>query len=107
MSIIGIAFPGLVLSADGLVIRGTGLKIDETGMTGRISLPLINPSILKLVHFSILIGEPGLVTKNETEDAALLSGTAVKEGEGLMVVLAVGLNSQAGIIVELLRGKGN
>lgn len=40
--------------------------------------------------------------KGENFDPMLLSGTHVMEGSGKMVVTAVGVNSQAGIIFTLL-----
>jgi P-type Ca2+ transporter type 2B len=42
------------------------------------------------------------VKKGENFDPMLLSGTHVMEGSGKMVVTAVGVNSQAGIIFTLL-----
>lgn len=43
-----------------------------------------------------------MIKKNENEDVGLLSGTQVMEGSGRMVVLGVGLNSQVGVIMNLL-----
>jgi magnesium-transporting ATPase (P-type) len=43
-----------------------------------------------------------LVKKNNTDLLGILSGTHVMEGSGLVLVLAVGLNSQTGIIMTLL-----
>lgn len=40
--------------------------------------------------------------KSESTDPMLLSGTHVMEGSGKMLVTAVGVNSQAGIIFTLL-----
>lgn len=40
--------------------------------------------------------------KGEAFDPMLLSGTHVMEGSGKMIVTAVGVNSQAGIIFTLL-----
>jgi len=42
------------------------------------------------------------VKKGEHFDPMILSGTHVMEGSGKMVVAAVGVNSQAGIIFTLL-----
>jgi P-type Ca2+ transporter type 2B len=49
-----------------------------------------------------LTGESDHVKKSENFDPMLLSGTHVMEGSGKMVVTAVGVNSQAGIIFTLL-----
>ncbi|XP_077435124.1 plasma membrane calcium-transporting ATPase 4-like isoform X5 [Vanacampus margaritifer] len=71
---------GDLLPADGILIQGNDLKIDESSLTG----------------------ESDLVRKSLEKDPMLLSGTHVMEGSGRMVVSAVGLNSQTGIIFTLL-----
>lgn len=71
---------GDLLPADGIIIQSNDLKVDESSLTG----------------------ESDHVKKGETRDAMLLSGTHVMEGSGKMVVVAVGINSQAGIIFTLL-----
>ncbi|XP_033990936.1 plasma membrane calcium-transporting ATPase 2 isoform X2 [Trematomus bernacchii] len=71
---------GDLLPADGVLIQGNDLKIDESSLTG----------------------ESDHVKKNADKDPMLLSGTHVMEGSGRMVVTAVGVNSQTGIIMTLL-----
>ncbi|XP_062712698.1 plasma membrane calcium-transporting ATPase 1 isoform X6 [Aedes albopictus] len=71
---------GDLLPADGLLIQSNDLKIDESSLTG----------------------ESDHVKKSELTDPMVLSGTHVMEGSGKMVVTAVGVNSQAGIIFTLL-----
>uniref|UniRef100_A0A5F9D4I0 Calcium-transporting ATPase n=1 Tax=Oryctolagus cuniculus TaxID=9986 RepID=A0A5F9D4I0_RABIT len=71
---------GDLLPADGVLIQGNDLKIDE----------------------SSLMGQSYHVPKSLDKDPMLLSGTHVMEGSGRMVVTAVGVNSQAGIIFTLL-----
>jgi Ca2+ transporting ATPase len=51
---------------------------------------------------SSLTGESDQVNKGPNNDPMLLSGTHVMEGSGKVVVTAVGINSQAGIIFTLL-----
>lgn len=51
---------------------------------------------------SSLTGESDHVKKGENYDPMILSGTHVMEGSGKMLVTAVGVNSQAGIIFTLL-----
>lgn len=51
---------------------------------------------------SSLTGESDHVKKGEAYDPMVLSGTHVMEGSGKMLVTAVGVNSQAGIIFTLL-----
>ncbi|XP_065810780.1 plasma membrane calcium-transporting ATPase 2 isoform X9 [Labrus bergylta] len=71
---------GDLLPADGVLIQGNDLKIDESSLTG----------------------ESDHVRKCADKDPMLLSGTHVMEGSGRMVVSAVGVNSQTGIIFTLL-----
>uniref|UniRef100_A0A6Q2Z0X4 Calcium-transporting ATPase n=1 Tax=Esox lucius TaxID=8010 RepID=A0A6Q2Z0X4_ESOLU len=76
---------GDLLPADGILIQGNDLKIDESSLTG----------------------ESDQVRKSLEKDPMLLSGTHVMEGSGRMVVSAVGLNSQTGIIFTLLGAGDN
>ncbi|KAG9485367.1 hypothetical protein GDO78_008443 [Eleutherodactylus coqui] len=71
---------GDLLPADGVLIQGNDLKIDESSLTG----------------------ESDQVKKSLEKDPMLLSGTHVMEGSGRMLVTAVGVNSQTGIIFTLL-----
>ncbi|KAJ1164133.1 hypothetical protein NDU88_004578 [Pleurodeles waltl] len=71
---------GDLLPADGVLIQGNDLKIDESSLTG----------------------ESDHVKKTSEKDPLLLSGTHVMEGSGKMVVTAIGVNSQTGIIFTLL-----
>ncbi|XP_047437908.1 plasma membrane calcium-transporting ATPase 2 isoform X3 [Mugil cephalus] len=71
---------GDLLPADGVLIQGNDLKIDESSLTG----------------------ESDHVKKSADKDPMLLSGTHVMEGSGRMLVTAVGINSQTGIIFTLL-----
>uniref|UniRef100_UPI00398EAC85 plasma membrane calcium-transporting ATPase 2 isoform X4 n=1 Tax=Pristiophorus japonicus TaxID=55135 RepID=UPI00398EAC85 len=75
---------GDLLPADGVLIQGNDLKIDESSLTG----------------------ESDHVRKSADKDPMLLSGTHVMEGSGKMVVTAVGVNSQTGIIFTLLGAGG-
>ncbi|XP_073731244.1 plasma membrane calcium-transporting ATPase 3b isoform X4 [Misgurnus anguillicaudatus] len=71
---------GDLLPADGILIQANDLKIDESSLTG----------------------ESDHVRKSADKDPMLLSGTHVMEGSGRMLVTAVGVNSQTGIIFTLL-----
>uniref|UniRef100_A0A8C5VQ34 Calcium-transporting ATPase n=1 Tax=Microcebus murinus TaxID=30608 RepID=A0A8C5VQ34_MICMU len=75
---------GDLLPADGVLIQGNDLKLDESSLTG----------------------ESDHVRKSADKDPMLLSGTHVMEGSGRMVVTAVGVNSQTGIIFTLLGAGG-
>uniref|UniRef100_A0A8C5DT71 Calcium-transporting ATPase n=2 Tax=Gouania willdenowi TaxID=441366 RepID=A0A8C5DT71_GOUWI len=71
---------GDLLPADGILVQANDLKIDESSLTG----------------------ESDHVRKSVDKDPMLLSGTHVMEGSGRMLVTAVGVNSQTGIIFTLL-----
>lgn len=75
---------GDLLPADGILIQSNDLRLDESSLTG----------------------EAKEVKKSDSFDPMLLSGTQVMEGSGKMLVTAVGLNSQAGIILTLLGAAG-
>lgn len=51
-----------------------------------------------------MTGESDHVKKTVDEDPFLLSGTYAMEGSGKVLVTAVGVNSQTGIIMTLLGG---
>ncbi|KHN78491.1 Plasma membrane calcium-transporting ATPase 3 [Toxocara canis] len=71
---------GDLLPADGILIQSNDLKIDESSLTG----------------------ESDLIRKSPETDPVLLSGTHAMEGSGRMLITAVGVNSQTGIIMTLL-----
>lgn len=75
---------GDLIPADGIYVSGHSMSADESAMTG----------------------EPDAIKKNETKPW-LISGTLVNEGNGLMLAIAVGLNSEWGILLAALqKGKG-
>ena len=71
---------GDLLPADGILINSSDMRTDESSLTG----------------------ESDQVNKSANGDPFLLSGTHVVEGSGRMLVTAVGVNSQAGIIFTLM-----
>ena len=71
---------GDLLPTDGVLIQSNDLKLDESSLTG----------------------ESDLIRKSPDTDPILLSGTHAMEGSGRMLVTAVGVNSQTGIIMTLL-----
>uniref|UniRef100_A0A0N5A822 Calcium-transporting ATPase n=1 Tax=Syphacia muris TaxID=451379 RepID=A0A0N5A822_9BILA len=71
---------GDLLPADGVLLQCYDLKMDESSLTG----------------------ESDYICKSIKTDPILLSGTYAMEGSGKMLVTAVGVNSQAGIIMSLL-----
>merc|ERR1712142_272100 len=71
---------GDLLPADGIIIQSNDLKVDESSLTG----------------------ESDYINKGVSKDPMMFSGTHVMEGSGKMVITAVGVNSQTGIIFALL-----
>ena len=67
---------GEVLPADGVLLRGADVRMNESSLTG----------------------EPKLILKEPEKDAFLLSGTDVMEGNGRFLVLCVGDASVGGQI---------
>ncbi|CAJ1007218.1 Cation transporter/ATPase, N-terminus/E1-E2 ATPase/Cation transport ATPase (P-type) [Leishmania naiffi] len=72
---------GDVLTVDGLVLRSTSLKVDESAATGE------NDEVAKSAH----------------GDFVLRSGSNVTEGEGTILVMGVGVHSFAGHIAMQVR----
>ncbi|KAL3078827.1 hypothetical protein niasHS_014609 [Heterodera schachtii] len=73
---------GDLIPADGILLQSNDLKVDESSLTG----------------------ESDHVSKSVYADPVLLSGTYAMEGSAKMVVVAVGVHSQTGIIMTLLGG---
>ncbi|XP_027201973.2 plasma membrane calcium-transporting ATPase 2-like [Dermatophagoides pteronyssinus] len=72
---------GDVIPADGILFEYNELRIDESSMTG----------------------ESDLVAKSTDKDITMFAGTHVMEGSGRMIVIAVGANSQTGVIHTLMK----
>ena len=66
--------------ADGVFVEGSKFKANESAMTG----------------------EPIDIAKDREKDPFVLSGTSISEGSGRMIVVAVGANSQWGVILKTL-----
>ena len=77
---------GDIIAADGILLEGTDVKMDESALTG----------------------EPVLVSKeaDATKDPFVLSGTNVMTGSGKLVAVAVGINSVQGRIFAAVQGTG-
>ncbi|EFP07194.1 hypothetical protein CRE_13489 [Caenorhabditis remanei] len=88
---------GDLLPADGFVIQSNDLKVIKD---------FFNECIVIKSYFQIdessLTGESDHIKKSVESDPVLLSGTYAMEGSGKMVITAVGVNSQTGIIMTLL-----
>ncbi|KAJ3275348.1 Calcium-transporting ATPase 10, plasma membrane-type [Terramyces sp. JEL0728] len=71
---------GVVIPADGILINGYNVEIDESTMTG----------------------EPHAIKKDEINDPFLLSGTNVNNGVGKMLVIGTGIYSMNGKSLQAL-----
>jgi magnesium-transporting ATPase (P-type) len=92
----GHSFTGDLLPADGVVIQSNDLKVDESSLTGETDDikkgPDTDPMLLsgKRVYCTCVCMYTFVI------------GTHVMEGSGKMLVTAVGIHSQTGIIMQLL-----
>jgi Ca2+-transporting ATPase len=71
---------GVQLTCDGVFLDGTDLKTNESAMTG----------------------ESDIIKKSADKDCFFLSGTLLEEGQGHMLVIAVGMGSYQGKMKESL-----
>ena len=69
---------GVLIPADGILLRSSDLKVNESALTG----------------------ESEDIVKNETSAPILLSGAQVAAGNGAFVVTAVGSRSMQGSIID-------
>lgn len=76
---------GNIVPADGVLLRGFELAMDESSLTG----------------------ESKMIKKDLTKDPFILSGTNVMMGTGLMLVLAVGKSSISGRIIHAIVSQSN
>ena len=95
---------GDLLPADGILIQSNDLKVDESSLTGESDHVKkgenTDPMLLSGMPFASLFST--LVPDRVSSSSVFNQGTHVMEGSGRMVVTAVGINSQAGIIFTLL-----
>ncbi|KAH9260976.1 hypothetical protein BASA81_000672 [Batrachochytrium salamandrivorans] len=76
---------GSILAADGVLLQGRGIKMDEAALTGES----------RLMEKQVFGGKK----ENEKASPFLLSGTNVVDGQGRILVCAVGENSMQGQIL--------
>lgn len=108
-------FSGDLLPADGVIIQSNDLKVDESSLTGESDHvkkgEASDPMLFSGIHWITTDWQLIICYNNlfcmfcyawRLTDCYCLTGTHVMEGSGRMVVTAVGINSQAGIIFALL-----
>ncbi|KRZ28068.1 Plasma membrane calcium-transporting ATPase 3, partial [Trichinella pseudospiralis] len=94
---------GDLIPTDGIIIQSNDLKVDESSLTGESDFIKksvdTDPFLLSGIISNDVLSFSYFVSQHIT---SILSGTHVMEGSGKVVVTAVGLNSQTGIIMTLL-----
>lgn len=84
---------GNILAADGVLLDGVNIRMDEAALTGES----------KIIEKQTFTGE-----LNSKKTPFLLSGTSVMNGQGKMLVLAVGKNSMQGrILADVMKLDNN
>jgi Ca2+ transporting ATPase len=95
---------GDLIPADGLIVQSSDLRIDESSLTGETDLikkqDKKNINVLSGNCFASIQNAVNHTFQNPSKTQ--IQGTHVMEGSGRFLVTAVGLNSQTGIIFQLL-----
>lgn len=89
---------GMEIPADGIMISGNSIKIDESSMTGETK-PMKKDIILNCIEKWDKIISEGKETSSHIHDVdspIILSGTKVLDGIGTMVIIGVGKFSSFG-----------
>jgi len=84
---------GMILPADGILVSGNEVKIDESSVTGESAL------VRKDTLEAVMIQSSNRSKKKEC-GPFLFAGTVVKSGSGWVMILAVGENSNSGRILQ-------
>lgn len=102
---------GMIVPADGILIQGNNITIDESAMTGEIDMveKEIYEDCIKQRE-KILESQPELndITKipenyhHKIKSPIVSSGTQIFSGEGWVIIIAVGCNSQSGKILSMI-----
>eukprot|EP00831_Metopus_contortus_P040734 TRINITY_DN3191_c0_g1_i1.p1 TRINITY_DN3191_c0_g1~~TRINITY_DN3191_c0_g1_i1.p1 ORF type:complete len:864 (+),score=202.79 TRINITY_DN3191_c0_g1_i1:171-2762(+) len=99
---------GKNLPADGILIHGQGVACDESGMTGesvdcnKDTLENCQKKLQDMLSSGKILDDH---TIHQIPSPILLSGTQVKKGEGIFLVIAVGDSSCVGKILATLKEK--
>lgn len=92
--------PGDILSTDGILVNGYGIKADEAALTGE------SANVYKSTAQEVLkkISEdPSLSPHKKGLDAYMISGSKILEGTGLYIATSVGVNSFHGKLMLSLQ----
>jgi Ca2+ transporting ATPase len=97
---------GDILQADGMIISGSGIKIDESPLTGESDLMDKETYDGCMDYYYSLKErhpEKKVTGKHAIPSPLIFSGTEIKHGVGSYLVLCVGKNSVAGQIKETIK----
>lgn len=92
---------GDILPVDGLMLTGSEVKVDESAMTGETD------EIKKLAYSEVLQQPTSSLNVIRVRTPFLISGTKVDDGNGTMLVLAVGEWTAQGKLKKLLEVESN
>lgn len=102
---------GMKIPVDGLCISASQLKADEAAMTGE-SDHLIKDSVVNCIKImeekemeARATKQSGKPNPHDLPSPLLMSGTAVAEGDGVMLAIVVGEASAIGIIRKSLEAE--
>jgi Ca2+ transporting ATPase len=95
---------GKILPADGIIVYGNEVKIDESPLTGESDL-IQKETYTRCLQVKESMLEKGhkIDNKHSLPSPLVFSGTLMKQGEGKYIVLAVGRNSAKGKIEESVK----
>ncbi len=95
---------GMIVPADGMVVSGHDIMIDESALTGESDLIQKCPFEECLAKREKAANSKNFKpSKHLIPSPLLLSGTTMKSGSGWLIVLAVGVNSVGGAIQEAVK----
>ena len=101
---------GMILPADGLLLEGNEIKVEESSLTGESDLieketfEYVKRRIIEEIRLNRGVEPTG---KHVVGSPLLFSGTEVTEGSGWYVALRIGPSSEKGKIQEQVRNEQN
>lgn len=101
--IVNVSF-GMILPADGILVDGSMIKMDESPLTGESNLILKETLATCMAKKEEMIAKDKKIDKKSSlPSPVMFSGTLVKEGKGKCMIMAVGSSSMKGKIREIVK----
>ncbi|KAG5594187.1 hypothetical protein H5410_035419 [Solanum commersonii] len=87
--------------ADGILISGQSLALDESSMTGESKIVSVSSNLLGYAAaISLLTGITFVIqVRKDSKSPFLMSGCKVADGYGMMLVVGVGINTEWGLLM--------